>query len=90
MYSITPRFSNNYSTNAELNSLIDAIDTRIAEIAVVEYNNVRFGFQGKVNIEQYEDLLIYRKMLLDKLLGCTCLQDVYLLKIVSKLKKLIK
>lgn len=90
MYSISPHLADNYSTNESLNALIDAIDRRIVEIAVVEYNNVRLGLDQFVNIEQYEDLIIYRKMLLDKLLGCQCLQEVFLIKIVSKLKKLIK
>lgn len=90
MYSISPRLTDNYSTNTSLNDLIDAIDNRIVEISIVEYNNVRFGFKQFVNMEQYEDLIIYRKMLLDKLLGCNCLEDVYLIKIVSKLKKLIQ
>ena len=90
MYSISPRLVDNYSTTDSLNSLIDAVDRRIVQIAIVEYNNVRFGFDQFVDYEQYEDLLIYKKILLDKLLGCNCLQDQFLLKIVSKLKKLIK
>lgn len=90
MYSISPRLANNYSTGDELNSLVDAVDARIAELAIVAMNNVRFGFDKTVDYEQYEDLLIYKKMLYRKLLGCNCLEDQLLLKIISRLKKLIK
>ena len=53
-------------------------------------NNYRFGFKYKVDIERYKDLLRYKNMLLKKLLGCNCLDDMLLLNIVSKLKKLTK
>lgn len=90
MYSIAPTMANNYSTNESLNDLLDRVDRRIVDIAIVELNNVRFGFAQVVNYEQYEDLLIYKEILMDKLLGCNCLDDQFLIKIVSKLKKLIK
>jgi hypothetical protein len=90
LYCIAPHLTNNYSTTEQLNDLIEKIDHKILEMAVVQYNNVRFGFVQPVDIEKYEDLLIYKKILLDKLLGCNCLTDQFLLMIVSKLKKLIK
>lgn len=90
MYSISPILVGNYSSTHNLNQLIDDVDNRIVQIAIVQYNNVRFGFQQFVDMEQYEDLLIYKEILLDKLLGCNCLDDQFLLKIVSKLKKLTK
>ncbi len=90
MYSITPHLANNYSTTEELNNLIDAVDKRIVQIAIVVLNNYRFGFDQQVEIEKYKDLLRYKNILIKKLLGCNCLQDQFLLKIVSKLKKLIK
>lgn len=90
MYSISPHLANNYSSNEELNNLIDAIDKRMTQIGIVAMNNYRFGFDNPVDIERYKDLLRYRKILVKKLLGCGCLEDVMLLKLVSKLKKLTK
>lgn len=90
MYSISPHLANNYSTVEELNNLIDAVDRRIVQIAIVAMNNYKFGFNQPVEMEKYKDLLRYKKILLKKLLGCNCLQDVLLIKIVSKLKRLIK
>ncbi len=90
MYCISPRLADNYSTNFDLNELLDAVDNRIVTIAIVKYNNVRFGFNQFVDLDQYEDLLTYKEILLSILLGCNCLQDQFLVKIVSKLKKLIK
>lgn len=90
MYSISPTMADNYASNASLNSLLDSVDRRIAEIAIVQLNNTRFGFRQEVNFDQYDDLLIYKEILMDKLMGCNCLDDQFLIKIVSKLKKLIK
>lgn len=90
MYSIAPSLANNYSTNYDLNLLVKSIDTKILQIATTHLNNVRFGFTNTVNLDLYDDLTIYRRILMDILLGCNCLQDILLLKVVSKLKKLTK
>jgi len=90
MYSISPRLANNYSTTEELNNLIDAVDRRIVQIAVVAMNNYKYGFNQQVELDKYKDLLRYRNILIKRLLGCNCLQDQFVLNIVSKLKKLIK
>lgn len=88
MYSITPRLTNNYSTNEELNNLLDMIDRKIGAMAICEYNNVRFKFDRKVDLDRYEDLLTYKEILLDKLLGCNCLDDVMLIKLNNKIRKI--
>ena len=90
MYSIRPRLSNNYSTTEELNALISEVDSAIVRIGITALNNYKFGFNKNVEIDKYKDLLKYKNMLLKKLLACNCLKDVMILKIVSKLKKLIK
>lgn len=90
MYSITPHLTNNYSTLEELNNLIEAIDSSIVRIGIVALNNYRFGFDEHVDIQKYKDLLRYRNILTKKLLGCNCFDDLLLLDIVSKLKKLTK
>jgi len=89
MYSITPSLSDNYSSNKSLNDLLDSLDRKIVDIAVTQVNNVRFGLDKPVDIELYEDLLIYKDILLDKLLGCNCLDDEYIVYIISKIKHLI-
>ena len=89
MYSITPSLSDNYSSNKSLNDLLDSLDRKIVDIAVTQVNNVWFGLDKPVDIELYEDLLIYKDILLDKLLGCNCLDDEYIVYIISKIKHLI-
>jgi len=89
MYSISPRMSNNYSSNCELNNLIESIDKKILDIATCEYNNIRFGFNKVIDYNKYEDLLIMKEILLDKLLGCNCLDDKFLININFNIKKLI-
>lgn len=90
MYSVFPRLTNNYSTVQELNNLIEEVDRSIVEIAIVAMNNYRFGFDDHVQLDRYKALLRYRNILTRKLLGCNCLDDILILNIVSKLKKLTR
>lgn len=66
------------------------IDSKIAAMAACEYNNIRFGFQNKTDLDLYEDLLTYKEILLDKLLGCGCLDDVMLISINNRIRKLTR
>jgi len=90
MYSISPKLSNDYSTNKELNNLLDLIDKKIGHMALTEYDNVRFGFIDKVDLTNYRDLLQYKEILLDKLLGCNCLENARLLSINNKIRKITR
>ena len=90
MYSIAPRLTNDYSSNKELNNLLSMIDAKIGTMAICEYNNVRFGFDKEVDLNLYEDLLQYKEILMDKLLGCDCLDDVMLISINNKIRKITR
>ena len=90
MYSISPRLANNYSTNEELNNLLNMIDEKIAAMAICEYNSVRLGTVSNTDLDVYEDLLTYKEILLDKLLGCGCLEDALLISINNKIRKLTR
>jgi len=90
MYSVAPRFSPNYSTNEQLNKLIDAIDRKIGAMATCQLKNYKFGFTKPVDLDLYEDLLTWKEILLDKLLGCNCLEDARLITINSHIRQLIR
>ena len=90
MYNIQPRMSNNYSLNSELNKLLDHIDNKILGLAQCKYNNITLRLIYDADLDLYDDLTTYKKILLDKLLGCNCLDDQRLIKIVSKIKKLLR
>jgi hypothetical protein len=90
MYNIQPRMSNNYSLNSELNKLLDHIDNKILGLAQCKYNNITLRLIYDANLDLYDDLTTYKKILLNKLLGCNCLDDQRLIKIVSKIKKLLR
>lgn len=90
MYSISPRLTNNFSTNEELNNLLSMIDKKIGTMAICEYDSVRFGFQRDIDLDLYDDLLNYKEILLDKLLGCNCLDDAMLISINNKVRKLTR
>ena len=88
MYSISPRMSNRFSSNDELNDLLDNIERKIGILATNQYNIIRFGFSRKIDLDLYQDLLTYKEILLDKLLGCNCLENVMLISLNDKLKKI--
>jgi len=90
MYSISSQVVNNYSSNDSLNKLLKDIDSKILSFAYYEYNCIRLGQESELDISAYEDLCIYKEILLTKLLGCNCLDDAWLIKIVSKIKKLLR
>lgn len=90
MYCIQPRFSPNYSSVEQLNKLLDAIDKKIAAVAVCQYDNYRFGFERPVDLDAYEDLLTYKEILLDKLLGCNCLEDQRIILLNSRIRQLTR
>jgi len=89
MYSIGPQFTENYASNDSLNKLLDLIDTQILSYAFYEYNCIRLGTESQLPPYLYQDLYTYKEILLDYLLGCNCLQEQYLIKIIYKIKKLI-
>ena len=82
--------SENWSTNDQLNATIDSIDAKIVGLAKCKSNNISFDTSSDANLDLYDDLTTYRKILLDKLLGCNCLDDQKLIKIVSRIKKLTR
>lgn len=90
MYSIQARMSENYSTNEQLNKTLDSIDAKIVALARCKSNNIIFDTTYDADLDLYDDLTTYRTILLNKLLGCNCLDNQRLIKIVSRIKKLTR
>lgn len=85
---INPRVGHNILTSEGYNDVLDNIDRTIANICGVQYRDHVFGFQNFVNYPLYRRLCVYREILLDKLMGCNCLDDEYTIYIISKIQKL--
>lgn len=90
MYIIQPKVVGDYSSNDKLNNLLDAIDTKIVYLARCKSANIQYDTMYEPNMDLYDDLTTYRKILLDKLLGCNCIDDQRLIKITTKLNKLTR
>lgn len=90
MYSIQTRMAENWTTNEQLNATVDSIDAKIVSLAKCKSNHLMFGTIYDADMDLYDDLTTYRRILLDKLLGCNCLNDQKLIKIVSRIKKLTR
>jgi len=83
---IQPKLTGNILTNDGYNNVLESIDKTIANITKVQYKNHIFGFQNYVEYDLYERLCIYREILMDKLMGCNCLNDEYTIYIISKIQ----
>jgi hypothetical protein len=59
---LSPRL-NNCAECADINSLINEIDCRVADLANVLYNNTIFMLNKSFNYEVMSDLLNYRRIL---------------------------
>jgi len=68
--------------------LFDDINKKIYQYGKIVLNNRRFGFDKKVNHNNFEDLLIYRDILKVKLECDDCLCDYSIDSVVSKIKEL--
>lgn len=90
MYSIKPRVSEDYSTNESLNDTLDSIDKKIIGLAKCKSNHLTFNLVSDADMDLYDNLTMYKRILLDKLLGCHCLTHQKLIKIVSRIKKLTR
>ena len=90
MYSIAPRMSDNYVLNDSLNDTLDLIDVKVAYMAKCRMLSLQYDLTDNISIDKYDDLTTYKKLLLDKLLGCKCLTDQRLITIVSRIKRLLR
>ena len=59
---LSPRL-NNCAECADINSLINEIDCRVADLANILYNNTIFMLNKSFNYEVMSDLLNYRRIL---------------------------
>lgn len=89
MFLINPQITTNILNNDGYNQILDSIDRTIAVMAGTMYKNDSYGFRGTINFELYWRLCEYREILLDKFLGCNCLEDEYTIYIISRIQKLV-
>lgn len=90
MYTIPTNVVDNYASNDSFNNLIKSIDDALYRMAKVEYNNIRLKLNYDIDLDRYDDLKTYRYILLNMLLGCNCLNNQFIINIVSRIKKLTR
>lgn len=73
-----------YNKQNPLYFLLSLIERKMAEIGHLVWENVSQGFSNKA--EQYEDLISYKEIVLQRLHGCECLVNDKIL--ISKIKQL--
>lgn len=85
---IQPRLTPNILTSDGFNDVLESIDRTIASLCRVQYQNDIFGFQTYIDYILYKRLCNYREILMDKLMGCNCLETEYIIYIISNIQKL--
>jgi hypothetical protein len=89
MFIINPQLTAVKLNSDGYNDLLEGIDRTIASIATSQYLNHIFGMKNVVDMQLYDRLCEYREILMDKFMGCNCLEEEYLIYIMSKVQKLI-
>ena len=89
MFLITPILTNNNLNDQGYNTLLKSIDGTIADITGVQYLDDIFGFMNYVDMDLFDTLCEYKQILLDRLLGCNCLNDENLIFITSRIQQLL-
>jgi len=88
MYLINPIITDNQLNNTGYNELITDIDRTILYLSELQFTNQIYGMQQYVDMHLYDALCDYREILMDKFMGCNCLDDEYILYIINKIKKI--
>jgi len=87
MLFIQPNLDKNHIQN--LTDLLEEIDTAIYKIAQVLLDNIRFGFNKKVDYDSWDDLVTYKSILTDIMYCADFMCNVNVNTVVSKIKTLI-
>lgn len=83
----------NHDIKGKIKSLIKGIDAKLAKLAKIELNNLRFFLDKSdscKSCEDFNDLVYYRHLLSRKIAGDCCLEGVHIEVIMTRIKKLIK
>ena len=87
MFLINPTLNTNHLDSDGMNHLLYEIDGAIADLAFRQFIADTTGKKLNVDFNIYDILCEYREILIDYLIGCNCLEDEFLILIVSKIQK---
>ena len=71
-----------------LNTLLALIETKLAKVGQLTWEDVAFGIEHKNYKPQYDDLIVYREIITQKLKGCGCYTGISLATLINKIKQL--
>lgn len=77
------------TTDKNCKDVFNEIEKKIAQYSNQALNNVRYGFNQEVNMDNFEALLDYRDILIHKLRCDVCLKQYSTELIISKINKLL-
>ncbi len=86
---INPQLNNKCCSEEQINSLLGKIDRVISNIGNALLNNIRYGLTNEISNTTFQDLLLYRDIIVSKLLGNEELSKISFERIISKVKRII-
>ena len=86
---INPHLNNKCCSTSEINNLLQKIDQTIMNLSVTILNNIRFGLTNEVSENTYTDLILYKNVIVSKIMGNETLQSIPWITIISKVKNII-
>lgn len=85
---ITPDFSVSFKGEISLDSLLEKINNRLSEISQMVYESVTYGIKHEHCLQDFDDLLSYRDIIIQKVNGCRCFSNISMKQLISKIKHL--
>lgn len=84
-----PHLVNKCCSTEHINNILGSIDKTIRNISVSILNNIRYGLTNEICEDTFQDLLLYRNIIVSKLLGNEVLEKTSWDLILSRVKKII-
>ena len=83
---IKTTFTNNCKN--EYCDVLAAIDSKLTYYGITQLNNIRYGFQNHIDYDKYEDLSIYKMIMINIINSSDCLCNINVPLIISKIRKI--
>lgn len=89
MPTIIPDLSKlSFKEENSLNNLLASIDVKLAKLGQMTWESVAFGTEHKNCKPIYDDLIMYRDIITQKVHGCGCYDNISMQSLISKIKQL--
>lgn len=86
---LNPQLKDKCCSDKKINNLLTQIDVALRNTSLSLLNNIRYSLFNKINDDVYEDLLLYKNIIISKMMNTNNLKEYHWDKITSRVKNLI-